>query len=146
MGENGGVLTCPWSQISGLSVAVIHSEYMSHSTYRQVVLSANGPTAPSNWPSVQARPWHLTSGCTWRSRARPRRSGSVSFGFLSLSLCGEALDHHKGEESFVRQMQCDLSPIGCSHNGIMLISVYRQRRVPMDLDKPLETKENCRSR
>lgn len=54
MGENGGVLTSPWSQTSGLSVAVIHSEYMSHPTYRQVVLSANGPIAPSSWPSVQA--------------------------------------------------------------------------------------------
>ena len=50
MGEKGGVLTSPWSQTSGLSIAVIHSEYMSHSTYRQVVLSANGPTTASSWP------------------------------------------------------------------------------------------------
>jgi len=47
----------------------------------------------------------FTCARTWRSRARPRRSGSVSFGFRSLSLYREPLDYHKGEESLVRQMQ-----------------------------------------
>jgi len=34
----------------------------------------------------------FTSACTWRSRARPRRSGSVSFRFLPFSLYREPLD------------------------------------------------------
>ena len=54
MGKNGGVLTSPWSQTSGLSVAVIDLKYMSYPTYRQVVVSANALTTVSGWPPVPA--------------------------------------------------------------------------------------------
>lgn len=71
VGDNGGVLTSPWSQISGLPVAFIHSEYMSSSTYRQVVLSANALTTACRrrWAAhsrrtqtFHARPPHLMRG------------------------------------------------------------------------------------
>src|SRR3990172_2230410 len=60
VGENGGVVTSPWSQISSLSVAFIRSDYMSYQTYRQVNLSANVLTAASSWPSVPALPCDKT--------------------------------------------------------------------------------------
>ena len=42
-------------------------------------------------------------------------------------------------------MQCDLGPIGCGHNGIMLIRLYRQGCGLDSIDKSLETGENGRN-
>ena len=76
MGENGGVLTSPWSQTSGLSVAVIPLEYMSYPTYRQVVFCANALTTASGWPPVPARGrWHPGGGC-WRQGRDSSRRGA----------------------------------------------------------------------
>jgi len=36
--EKGGVLTCPWSQTSGLSCGLMESEYMSERTYSQELI------------------------------------------------------------------------------------------------------------
>lgn len=47
VGEKGGDLTSPWSQISGLSVAFMQLEYMSLVTYRQVVSVCQRPPPTS---------------------------------------------------------------------------------------------------
>ena len=67
----------------------------------------------------------------------------LTFREVEFLLAGRMLDYHKREKSLVRQMPLPWRSIRCSHNGIMLISVCRQRHVSQNLDKSLETQENC---